>query len=59
MENREITNCIGCNYYYITWDKTFPKGCKYFGFKSNKMPCIVVKESAGGWCNVYTPKKLK
>ncbi|PKM94026.1 MAG: uracil-DNA glycosylase [Firmicutes bacterium HGW-Firmicutes-1] len=59
MEKKEIINCVGCNYYYVTWDKQFPKGCKYFGFKSIKMPSIVVKESSGEWCTLYTTKQQK
>lgn len=52
----EKTSCRGCIHYYVTWDKTFPKGCKFFGFKSAKMPSVVVKESSGQECNVYTNK---
>lgn len=52
MEN-EIRSCIGCKYYYVTWDTKAPKGCKYFNFKSMKMPCIVVKESSGDYCVMY------
>lgn len=55
---KETVNCIGCAYYYVTWDKNFPKGCKYFGFKSAKMPALVVKESSGQLCNMYTKKML-
>ena len=56
MENESIKSCIGCMYYYITWDKKHPKGCKYFGFKSFKMPCQVVRESTGDACNMFTPR---
>lgn len=56
MNDKHITTCIGCIYYYITWDANHPKGCKYFGFKTNKMPCMVVKESSGEHCNNYTHK---
>jgi hypothetical protein len=55
MEN--IKSCFGCIYYYVTWDRQNPKGCKYFGFKSGKMPCYVVRESTGKTCNMYTPKE--
>ena len=49
-----IKSCIGCKYYYVTWDVKAPKGCKYFGFKSSKMPCQLVKESSGDFCSMYT-----
>lgn len=55
MENK-LTSCIGCKFYYVTWDKRAPKGCKYFGFKSVKMPCQVVKESSGEYCTLYEKK---
>lgn len=51
--NDAIRSCIGCKYYYVTWDTRAPKGCKYFGFKSIKMPCVVVKESSGDFCAMY------
>lgn len=54
--SNNINSCIGCIYYYITWDVKRPKGCKYFGFKSFKMPCYVVRNSTGNMCNMYTPK---
>ena len=52
MENK-VKTCIGCKYYFVTWDTKAPKGCKYFGFKSMKMPCIVVRESSGNECAFY------
>jgi len=55
-ENKPIRSCNGCLYYYVTWDPKTPKGCRYFGFKSVQMPCIVVKKSTGQDCNMYTPK---
>lgn len=55
-EQNEVKSCIGCLYYYVTWDVKNPKGCKYFGFKSKQMPCLVVYKSAGAYCNMYTPK---
>lgn len=55
-EEKIVRSCIGCLYYYVTWDNKRPKGCKYFGFKSLQMPCIVVKKSTGDYCNMYTKK---
>ncbi len=56
MDKKEVKSCVGCNYYYVTWDTIRPKGCKYFGFKSKEMPCLVVRKSAGMDCAFYTPK---
>lgn len=52
-----VKSCIGCIYYYVTWDPKHPKGCKYFGIKSIKMPCQVVKETTQHYCNMYTKKR--
>lgn len=52
----EKIRCVKCQYYYITWDKTFPYGCKAMGFKSHKVPSAVVKESSGQDCLAFTPK---
>lgn len=59
MEENNIKNCVGCIYYYITWDKKYPRGCKGFGFKSVRMPCEIVKESSGEMCKMYMPKPKK
>ncbi|WP_443661950.1 uracil-DNA glycosylase [Clostridium sp.] len=50
------TNCCKCIYYYITWDPTYPKGCKLYGFKSANSPSILVKKSSGIACAKFTPK---
>lgn len=55
METPRI-QCVQCKFYYVTWDPAFPKGCRYFEFKSHKMPSQVVKESSGKECPVFTPK---
>jgi len=55
MVNEKI-NCTKCIYYYITWDPSFPKGCKFYGFKSSNLPSILVKQSSGMACGKYTPK---
>jgi len=49
-------NCFKCIYYYITWDKNNPKGCKYFGFKTKQMPSIIVKKSSGKDCKAFKEK---
>lgn len=49
-------NCIKCKYYYVTWDRAKPKGCKYFGFKSLAMPSMVVFKSSGEDCQAFESK---
>ena len=46
--------CKGCKFYYITWDKKFPYGCKSLGFKSKKNPSDEVLSSSGMECQFYT-----
>ncbi|MCX7773857.1 MAG: uracil-DNA glycosylase [Clostridia bacterium] len=54
MEN-EI-NCMKCQYFYVTWDKHYPKGCRYFGFKGAMMPSQMVKASSGEVCRGFKAK---
>ncbi len=49
-------NCIRCKNFYVTWDKEYPKGCKLFGFKSAKLPSVLVLESTGTECKNYEDK---
>ena len=39
--------CQRCVHYYVTWEKNKPHGCHAYGFKSDKIPSIVVKQSSG------------
>jgi len=57
-EKKEIS-CYKCKYFYITWDKNFPNGCKALGFKTAKNPAQVVYESSGMICLAYSPKPEK
>jgi hypothetical protein len=50
-------NCLKCVYYNVTWDRKHPRGCKFFGFKSQKLPSITVYESTGQVCEAFLPKK--
>ncbi|MCX5909229.1 MAG: uracil-DNA glycosylase [Deltaproteobacteria bacterium] len=49
--------CFKCQHFYITWDKSFPRGCKAMGFKSKKMPSIVVYEASGTVCLRFSKKE--
>ncbi len=48
--------CRSCKHAYITYESSFPHGCRLFGFKSAKPPSIVVYESTGQFCNGYEPR---
>jgi len=58
MNNNKI-NCFQCKHYYITWSKSFPKGCRFFGFKTYKLPSTSVFESSGEICRGFTQKKVE
>lgn len=51
--------CFKCKYFHITWDSKQPRGCKAYGFKTAKLPSIIVKETSGQDCTLYTPKTQK
>ncbi len=52
----EKVNCPNCKYYYITWDRNMPYGCKAFGFKSRQIPSLVVFQSSGKACQAFEVK---
>ncbi|RAV18940.1 uracil-DNA glycosylase [Paenibacillus contaminans] len=56
MTESKRIDCMKCRYYYVTWDKSFPRGCKFFNFKSAQMPAIVVRQSSGTPCLKFEPK---
>nr|WP_248926537.1 uracil-DNA glycosylase [Paenibacillus hamazuiensis] len=49
-------NCFGCKHFYVTWDPSFPRGCRAFGFKTSEMPSALVLKSSGQPCMEYTKK---
>lgn len=53
MESIEKINCKACKYYYITWDRNFPNGCKAYGFKCKEMPSVFVFKSSGDCCKGF------
>ncbi len=48
--------CQKCTYYFVTWEKNRPHGCKAYGFKSKQIPSIVVIQNSGIDCSFYQPK---
>jgi len=49
--------CRQCRFFYITWDRKFPNGCRVLRFKSRTMPCHVVKASSGLPCQYFLRKE--
>jgi len=53
----ENINCIRCKYYLVTWDNSFPRGCKLFGFKGKAMPSVMVNQATGAPCKNFEENK--
>ncbi len=53
-----MPDCHKCRYYYVTWDKYFPHGCKAIGFKSRELPSVAVKASSKWECLLFEAKTL-
>ena len=59
MKKMQIKNkpmCSDCRHYFVTYDPNRPWGCRHFGFKSKKIPALVVLETSGTNC---ASKKLR
>ncbi len=55
MENKAAL-CHSCRYFYVTWDRNFPYGCRAMNFKSRILPCREVRQAAGVDCLDYVEK---
>jgi len=51
------TLCSKCRYYYITWDKSFPYGCRAMGFKSKTLPSLLTQQVSGQQCLSFAAKE--
>jgi hypothetical protein len=49
--------CRECRNYLVTWDVSFPHGCRAHTFKSKKSPALEVLEASGLQCLLFDPKK--
>lgn len=48
--------CQKCKFYFVTWEKNKPHGCKAFNFKSKQIPSMAVFQSSGSPCSMYQRK---
>jgi hypothetical protein len=53
----EEPDCLQCRHYYITWDASFPYGCRAMDFKSRRKPQLDVQESSGAPCLHFVPRR--
>jgi len=56
MSMMKRINCRKCEYYFVTWEKHRPHGCKAYGFKSPQIPSLVVFQSSGDDCHQFKQK---
>jgi hypothetical protein len=55
MKNK--INCFACKFYYVTWDRNHPHGCRAMGFKGKEIPSMTVLKTTGDKCRFYEEKK--
>ena len=46
-------DCLKCRHFFITWDNNNPRGCRFFGFKSQYYPSMLVRSSSGSPCQSF------
>ncbi|MHB9116646.1 MAG: hypothetical protein ACYC2R_00010 [Burkholderiales bacterium] len=56
---RAEPNCLECKHYYITWDSSFPCGCRALGFKSRQLPCQEVLRASGEPCLAFEARERR
>ena len=49
-------DCRACRHFYITHQPSHPYGCRAMGFKTTRLPAVVVLESSGMPCQLFTAK---
>jgi len=54
--NSKPVDCFNCKYFYTTWDVNNPRGCTAFGFKTIRLPSLVVLETSGDPCHKFQSK---
>ena len=52
-------DCFQCKHFAVSWDPSFPRSCKLFGFKTMQMPSVTVSASSGTPCEGFERKAIK
>ena len=55
MDYKRI-NCLKCKHYYVTWEQTFPNGCRMYNVKAKQLPSKLVLDSTKKMCEFYEIK---
>ena len=48
-----------CKHFFVTWEASFPRGCRAYGFKSAAVPAQYVKNVTGTPCQLFAPKPAR
>jgi hypothetical protein len=54
-----VPNCLRCRHYFVTWQASFPHGCRLFQMKSKLLPSKEVLATSGTHCQAYQPKNTQ
>lgn len=54
--NAASPDCRQCRYFYITWDRHFPYGCRFFNIKTSSRPNLEVVKISALSCQGFQPK---
>jgi hypothetical protein len=46
-------DCQRCLHHYITYEPTWPHGCRAFDFKSKQLPALLVRQNSGQPCGAF------
>ncbi len=49
--------CLECRHYYVTYEPSFPHGCRLFQMRSRMLPSIEVERNSGRPCQGYEAKR--
>ena len=49
-------DCRRCAHYYVTYEASWPHGCRAFELKSARLPQLVVRESSGAACQAFAQR---
>lgn len=52
-------DCMKCIHFAVTWEPNSPKSCKLYGFKSARMPSLVVLQASGVPCMGFERKEVR
>ena len=50
-------DCLRCIHFEVSWDPSFPRGCKLFGIKCRNQPSMEVFLSTGKHCFAFEARE--